>query len=187
MHRPGHYEDAGEAAYSMDRRKYLTTLAAGAALGTVAVGLAACGGGSGGSEDKRSTADTASAEAHTHAAPSQDVTGKNLWGYLRVFPPEVTKIADANSAMLSTQDSIRIPFYNNTGIDLSAGEIFGFTLLRIGCPAQFALAINLTRDDIHQTEPPVDVLVTRNKQMDSDLLAMGYRKLPWRGVDQTDC
>jgi hypothetical protein len=197
-HRAGHVEDSGEDVYSMDRRKYLSTLAAGAAFGTVAVGLAACGGSGGGGEsastgDTASTgsepaADSASANRLEMAVAGTEITGKNLWGYLRVFPPEVTTVRDAKPELLANVKTIRIPYYNNTELDMSNGPVVGFHLLTIGCPAKFALAINLTRDDHHPGDmPPTSVIVQRHKDMDAALLLMGYKAEDWKGMDTAAC
>jgi len=194
-HRPGHFEDSGEGIYSMDRRKYLSTLAAGAAFGTVAVGLAACSPGGG---DKSTIAETApdSAAIDSLSGDHHDImglslpgiTGQNLWGYLRVFPPEITRVMDAKTDQLVGVKTIRIPFLNNTGLDLSISPIIGFTLLTIGCPAKFVLAINLTRDDHPPIEqPPLAQIIQRHKDMDAALVKMGYVAEDWNGIETTPC
>ena len=193
-HRLGHVEETGEDCCSMDRRKYLSTLAAGATFGAVAIGVAACGGG--GSESKATDTTTTPADTSTDAIQRLrlagdepiEVTGKKLWGYLRVFPSNITRVADARKEQIETIETIRIPYFNNTGLDLAANPIFGFNLLRIGCPAKFAIAINLTVNDDHTHHPtnPQDT-IDRNNQMDKDLVGMGFKVYPWTGVDAEPC
>jgi len=190
-HRPGHWEDSGEECCSMDRRKYLSTLAAGAAFGAVAVGVAACGGGGSESATTQDTAGTAAADTSksrlqrfSPGGADTEVQGKNLWGYLRVFPARVTNVAKATEADLVGVETFRIPFFNNTGLDLSAANpIVGFTLLKIGCPAKFAIAINLTREDDPDHHGTPTEIQDQNDVMDGVLTRIGVQKYPWTGMD----
>jgi hypothetical protein len=193
-HRPAHYEDSGEECCSMDRRKYLSTLAAGAAFGAVAVGAAACGSGGGESTRDNGTttlrADSLNAvqQPFTEAAPLI-VQKRNLWGYLRVFPAHVTSVGKATEADLRGDgiETFRIPFFNNTGIDISASNpIVGFTLLKIGCPAEFVIAINLTRNDDPDHHPSDTESEAKNNEMDGVLTRIGIKKYPWTGVNNEE-
>jgi hypothetical protein len=184
-HRPGHIDFGGDGTQSIDRRKYLGMLAAGAAFGTVAAGLAACGGSS--TEQKESvTQDTTD---HDH---DQLVSGacntERTFGILSLYPPKFTTIASTNGFDLSTlSGTIKVPFFNSSGIPIKEGQTVGFTLVRIGCPVKFVIATNFIAEDGHHTELPGLDLAQRNKNMDIWLMNNGYPETAWEKPDEQDC
>src|SRR5262245_24914306 len=115
MHRPGHIDGSGDGNQSMDRRKYLNTLAAGAAFGTIAVGLAACGGGSGSTQESL-TAPADTTHTDDHGPTGNCAVTKQQFGYLSIFPEHITTIemAQRQENMPKTTDSlIRVPYFNS--------------------------------------------------------------------------
>jgi hypothetical protein len=183
-HRPGHLDSTGDGTESMDRRKYLSTLAAGAAFGGVAAGLAACS-----NPTRTETNESADSVGKSLMAPAECTTLRK-WGYLSIFPPGILTIAEARANMPTPgARMIRVPFFNSNGIELSEGMVVGFHLVRIGCPSLFAVAFNLYVD---QNEHPIqdserEWYVRRNTNMDNILRKMGYVESEWMAPDGKPC
>jgi hypothetical protein len=189
-HRPGHIESAGDGTASMDRRKYLSTLAAGAAFGTVAAGLAAC------NTSPREQAKQPSTDSTSRSLiATPQCTTLRRWGYLSIFPPAILTLAEARANMPAAgAKMIRVPFFNSNGIELTEKMVVGFHLVRIGCPSIFAVAFNLYVEDPdadHDHDPIDDsereALIRRNTNMDKVLRTMGYVESEWKEPDGKQC
>jgi len=185
-HRFGHVDGSGDGNQSMDRRKYLGMLAAGAAFGTVAAGMAACGGSSTTEKDTTTTDPTHEHQGATAATGTCDIVKQ--WGTLSLYPPNITTMAAAQSFDLATlPGTIKVPFFNSNGISLQEGMQVGFSLIRIGCPVKFVIAANLIIDETaHQDIPGLDI-VQRNRKMDEWLTNNGYPETAWSKPDGKPC
>ena len=177
-HRLGHIDGSEDGPSSMNRRKYLGALAAGAAFGAVA----ACGGGSSSSES-----DHTDSTAHLQSQ-ARCITLKQ-WGYLSIFPPGILTVAEAQANMpVPGARMIRLPFFNSNGIEIREGMVVGFHVVRIGCPSIFAVAYNLVAQDPHPLEESErETLVRRNTNMDNILRGMGYTEVDWVAPDMEPC
>jgi hypothetical protein len=169
----------------MNRRKYLSTLAAGAALGTMAAGIAACGGGSSTQTESQAPADAAPQGAAALQTPEH-----LNWGVLTLYPSSITSIEAAKRHQFSTDDMVlKIPFYNNTGITINENDVIGFTLKKIGCPPVAVIAYNLiTADDHQDNAAEQQEHADRNAQMDIDLETIyGNKRVKWSSPDGAPC
>jgi hypothetical protein len=166
----------------MTHRKYLGTLAAGAAFGTVAVGLAACGGSTTQNDKQATDSARQPVDALVQTEP------RVQWGYLSILPRDVIKLEQTENARPKLgQQYIKVPFVNINGIELTEGKIVGFQLIRIGCPSIFVIAHNII-DHHHQEDGISDQwLLDRNKKMDELLDAMGYKPTDWIEHNNKPC
>jgi len=163
-HRPGHIDNGNSPYYSMDRRKYLKTLA----IGSVGAGLflEACN-----SENKEQQDDH-----DTEKKPSV-----MMWGVMSLYAPDVVSIKAARDAKLpETAELIKVPFYNTNQIDIKEGEVVGFHLMQIGDPVISVIAVNLVKEDEdphHAVDTPTSSLPPeeRNRKMDACLTELGLR------------
>jgi hypothetical protein len=173
-HRPGHISIAGDGTMSMDRRKYLSTLAAGAAFGTVAAGLAACG-------SKSSSDDAQESDSAVKAlTPAEGCVTFGRWGTLSIFPPGILTLEEARANMPAPGSKmITVPFFNSNGIDIKEGMVVGFHLVRIGCPTQFVVAFNLEDHDHPIPDSEREWYIGRNNNMDNLLKSIGYSESEW--------
>jgi hypothetical protein len=184
-HRYGHVDNFGDGTLSMNRRKYISTLAAGATFGAVAAGLAACG-------SPSSSGNVQESESETKAmapAASGCVTLKQ-WGHLSIFPPGILTLEEAKASMPTTGSRmIKVPFFNSNGIALSEGMVVGFHLVRIGCPTTlFVVAFNLADHDHHNIpEDEREWYIRRNNNMDTLLRSIGYEESDWVKEDPNPC
>jgi hypothetical protein len=184
-HRWGHVDEISDAGASMDRRKYLSTLAAGAAFATVAAaGVAACSGPS--SQETKQSADSA---GQTSPGLAQVTEPQVQWGYLSILPKEVIRITDPELVKPSVGNQyIKVPFVNINGIELTEGKLVAFQLLRIGCPKTlFVVAYNIM--DHQHDEAGIDDkwLLDRNERMDAILDDLGYKPTDWVEYNNVSC
>lgn len=169
-HRLGHIDGTNSYA-SMDRRKYLGAMAAGAAFGAVA----ACGGG---------TSTNGDHDEHGHDLTESGRTLMKQFGYLSIFPPAILTFEEARKNMpVAGSKMIRLPFFNESNIELKEKMVVGFHVVRIGCPSIFAVAFNLITKGDEPEESEREGLIKRNTRMDEILRGMGYTEVEWAERD----
>ena len=152
-HRAGHVDNSTGPGASMDRRKYLATLAVGA----VAAG------------------------ALLESCCTPKKKNVSMWGTLSLYDPAITSISEAAGKALPPADKrLTIPFFNSNEIEITPSQIVGFHLLKIGNPTQFVMAVNLVAkdEDDHgdhlNNENEKRELVKRNMEMDIELRELCY-------------
>jgi hypothetical protein len=183
-HRWGHIDEIADAGASMDRRKYLSTLAAGAAFATVAAGVAACSGPS--SQETKQSTDSAD---QATLGLAQVTEPQVQWGYLSILPKEVIRITDPELVKpRAGQKYIKVPFVNINGNELTEGKLVAFQLLRIGCPKTlFVIAYNIMDHQHDETGIDDKWLLDRNDRMDGILASLGYAPSDWVEHNNVSC
>ena len=175
MHRPGHIDNTGSGTNSMDRRKYLKALAIGAT--GAALLLDSC--------TPKSDKDNEHEDNHEEeSAPAGKKTATVSWGYISLYhQEEAITIEDAKKfgPPQKEEPRIKIPFFNSNEIKLNQGDVVGFHLMKIGCPARFIIAVNLIDKDHDPTDDRA-AMKKRNAEMDVELDKMGYKKEPWQPI-----